>query len=244
MTDTPLQRASVNGVTVEASDAAGLRTAAMHELLRQTAIAEGLIEPAASDEAVTTGIEALLDRHVEVPTPGEEELSRYYAAHRTRYASGELVFASHILLQMTAGTPVNALLARAESLLHQAQASPSRFEQLARDNSNCPSAEVGGSLGQLQRGETVPEFEAALFGDTSIGIWPSVVRTRFGFHVVRIDRREPGRQLPFDLARERVARDLQQQTLAQALQQYVRVLAGRHAVEGVELGATPTPLVN
>ncbi|MGC3964024.1 MAG: peptidylprolyl isomerase [Rhodocyclaceae bacterium] len=244
MTESPALQATVNGVTVEASTPGELRAAAVQELLRQEAVAEGLLEPSASDEATAEALEALLEKHVDVPSPEAPEIARYYDAHHKRYSNGELVFASHILLQMTAGTPVSALLARAESLLHQVQANPTRFEQLARENSNCPSADLGGSLGQLQRGDTVPEFESALFSDGSVGVWPSIVRTRYGFHIVRIDRREAGQQLPLEAVRDRVAQDLQRQTLAQALQQYVRIVAGRNDVRGVELDGAASPLVN
>ncbi|MFA9441427.1 peptidylprolyl isomerase [Uliginosibacterium sp. sgz301328] len=244
MTETPVLQATINGVTVESHTPGDLRAAAVQELLRQEAVAEGLLEPSASDDATAEALEALLEKHVSVPSPDEAELGRYFDAHRTRYSNGELVFASHILLQMTPGTPVAALLARAESLLHQVQANPARFEQIARENSNCPSAELGGSIGQVQRGDTVPEFESALFADGSVGLWPSIVRTRYGFHIVRIDRREAGRQLPFEAARERVAQDLQRQTLAQALQQYVRIVAGRSDIQGVDLDGASSPLIN
>ncbi len=237
-------QAMINGVGIEGADAAELRNAAIHELLRQEAVGRGLVDTVANEQAVVSGIELLLEREIVVPDPTEEELRRHYAAHASRYASGELVIASHILLQMTPGMPVMPLLARAESILHQAQANPTRFEQLARENSNCPSSETGGSLGQLQRGDTVPEFEATLFADNSVGLWPAVVRTRFGFHVLRIDRREAGRQLPFDMVRERVARDMRQQSLARALHQFVRLLAGHSQLEGVDLGGVGSPLVN
>ncbi|MDI9682739.1 peptidylprolyl isomerase, partial [Burkholderia cenocepacia] len=69
---------------------------------------------------------------------------------------------------------------------------PRRIERIARASSNCPSAEMGGSLGQLLRGDTVPEFEAALFDTDGIGVLPTLVNTRFGFHIVRIERRVPG----------------------------------------------------
>jgi len=239
-----IQTARINGVEVMAADIHALQAAAVQELLWQEAREQGLAPPDADEQAQILAVEELLEREIEMPHPDEHELQRYYHAHLTRYAAGELVFASHILLQMTPGTPVQALLARAEGILHYLQQHSDHFAQSARENSNCPSAEIGGSLGQLQRGETVPEFEAALFADQSVGLWPQLVRTRFGFHILRIDRREPGKQLPFDLVRERVAHDLQQAALAKALTQYVQILAGQASVEGVQLGATQTPLVN
>ncbi|MDE2461241.1 MAG: peptidylprolyl isomerase, partial [Gammaproteobacteria bacterium] len=109
--------------------------------------------------------------------------------------------------------------------------------------SNCPSAANGGQLGQLQRGDTVPEFEKALFEDATIGILPKLVTTRHGFHIIAVDQRIAGRQLPYELVREQVAAELRRRSEARALSQYVRLLAGSAAIEGVELEATASPLV-
>lgn len=92
-------------------------------------------------------------------------------------------------------------------------------------------------------GETVPEFERALFEGTWTGIFSKLVKTRFGFHIVAVDRRVPGRQLPFEAVRETIADQLGARVQKRALAQYVRVLAGRAEVRGVDLGAAQTPLV-
>jgi peptidyl-prolyl cis-trans isomerase C len=149
----------------------------------------------------------------------------------------------HILFQVTAGTPVGALRAKAEGVLSELLRAPERFEALARECSNCPSGQHGGNLGQLQRGEMVPEFEQVVFGGTWTGIHGQLVKTRFGFHIVAVDRRAPGQRAPFEAVRERVAERLRAAALERALAQYVRVLAGQAEVEGVDLGATATPLV-
>ncbi len=236
--------ATINETRIEADDDAALPTAAVQELLRQRALHLGLLAADADDAHLSGALEQLLAQEVHVPQPEPEELARYYHAHISRYTAGELVFASHILLQMTPGMPVQALLGRAEAILHHVQSHPEDFEAAARENSNCPSGEVGGSLGQLQRGDTVPEFEQTLFADQSVGLWPQLVRTRFGFHIVRIDRREPGKVLPLDLIADRVQQDLQRQALDKALRQYVSVLAGAAKIEGVMLEQATSPLMN
>jgi len=109
--------------------------------------------------------------------------------------------------------------------------------------SNCPSAQHGGNLGQLQRGETVPEFEKALFDGTWTGIHGQLVRTRFGFHIVAVDRRAPGRRVPFEPLRGQIAQRLRDAVVERALAQYVSVLAGQADVRGVQLTSAATPLV-
>jgi peptidyl-prolyl cis-trans isomerase C len=171
-------------------------------------------------------IEAVLDREVAVPSAGEAECRRYYEAHPGEFMSGGTVFASHILFAVTPGAPVEAIRRKAEATLMAVRGRPGAFAELAREYSNCPTGAKGGDLGPLARGETAPEFERALFEGDAVGILPRLVATRHGFHIIRIDRREPGRLLPFDAVREALARYLEEAVRARALRQYVGVLEG------------------
>jgi peptidyl-prolyl cis-trans isomerase C len=234
---------SINGVAVDAAAFPSREAAAAHELLRQRAIATGLVADGADDVAVDGAIERLLDREVTTPEPAEAECRRFYDAHPGLFVSGELVAARHILFQVTPGTPIPALRARAESILGELLKAPERFEAVARECSNCPSGQHGGNLGQLQRGETVPEFEQAIFGGAWTGIHGQLLKTRFGFHILAVDRRAPGHRAPFEAVYQKVAERLRASVLERAVAQYVRVLAGQAVVRGVELAGTPTPLV-
>lgn len=233
----------INGIAVDIAAFPTPEAAAVHELLRQHAAAARLIADDADAEAVDAAIERLLEREVPVPEPSDDECRRYYAANARRFASGELVAARHILFQVMPGTPINALRAKAELTLSELLKAPERFEALARECSNCPSAQLGGNLGQIQRGETVPEFERALFHGEWTGIASQLVKTRYGFHIVAVDRRVAGREMPFEAVRETIAEELRARVQKRALEQYVRVLAGRADVRGVDLGAVATPLV-
>ena len=200
-------------------------------------------EERAREAREQAAIEALLEREVTTPTPGEDECRRYYDANSTRFAVGELVFARHILFAVTPGAPIEAIRRTAEACLREVQSHPERFASLAKESSNCPSGQHGGNLGQLSRGETVPEFERELFSGTEPGVLPRLVKTRYGFHVVAVDRHIEGRAVPFEEARERIAHYLAERVQAQALAQYVRVLAGEAQISGVDLGAVSSPLV-
>jgi len=234
---------TVNGVAVDAAGHASPQAAAVRELLRQRAVAGGLASSEVPGDEVDAAIERLLEKEVATPEPGDDECRRYYDAHPAEFTSGELAFARHILFQVTPGAPVPAIRAKAELTLAELAKDISRFEPFARELSNCPSGQQGGNLGQLGRGETVPEFEQALFNGAYIGIYPQLVKTRFGFHILAVDRREPGKQLPFDASRPRIAQRLRERVLHKALQQYVRVLAADAQIEGVDLDAAKTPLL-
>ena len=233
----------VNGVAVDTGDWPSDELAAVYELLRQRARELDFLGEAEDETASAEAIEQVLAREVRVPEPTPEECRRWYEAHAERYRSGELVHARHILFQVTPGVPVPAIRAVAEAMLQELLATPQLFEARAREKSNCPSGVQGGQLGQLQRGASVPEFDKAVFDGSQLGILPGLVNTRYGFHIVAVDRRIPGEQLPFDAVAERVASELRATAERRALSQYVRVLAGQAELEGVVLEAAASPLV-
>ncbi|MGH7090199.1 MAG: peptidylprolyl isomerase, partial [Stellaceae bacterium] len=199
---------SVNGVAIATEAWPNAALAAVRELLRQRAVATGLLAAGANDAEVEAAIERLLEQEVPVPAPGEAECRRYYDGHPNEFRSGDLAFVHHILFQVTPGVPVNPVRAIAERTLMAVLADPGDFAAQARELSNCPSGVFGGNLGQIGRGESVPEFETAIFADGSIGILPHLVKTRYGFHVVAVDHRVPGEAVPFAAVRERIADQL------------------------------------
>lgn len=231
--------ASVNGVPINGATATELRLAAVRELLLQRAAALDLLDGADIEGA----IERVLDREVRSPVPNDEECRRYYESHQAEFRSGDLVAARHILFGVTPRTPVDALRRKAEETLHTLRADPERFEELARQLSNCPSGQHGGNIGQVTRGECVPEFDQALFENDTIGVLPRLVNTRYGFHIVAVEKRSAGRQVPYDAARSQIAERLTTRVRAKAMAQYVEVLAGRALIEGVALHGADTPLV-
>ena len=235
---------SVNSVEIAVEPGASGELAAARELLRQRAMAVGLLAPATHDEtAIDEAIEALLAREVVTPSPTEEECRRYYEAHRSEFQSGDLVHARHILFQVTPSVRIPEMRARAEQTLNDLLREPDRFETVARELSNCPSGQHGGNLGQISRGDTVPEFEKALFRLGASGILREIVKTRYGFHIVAVDQSIPGKPLPFEAVHEQIAQQFRASVEERALRQYVSVLAGQAKITGVDLQGAKTPLV-
>ena len=105
------------------------------------------------------------------------------------------------------------------------------------------SYDPGGRLGQIVPGETTPEFEAALIALRPGEICAEPVRTRYGVHVLRLDQRVEGRQLPFEQARARIATYLEERSWRRAVAQYITLLAGQARIEGFDLPGASTPLV-
>jgi peptidyl-prolyl cis-trans isomerase C len=249
---------TVNGVTLppeaiereaqryaEAPDpeAAARRSLAVRALLLQRARELGLAGEYPEPDAEDAIIGRVLDAEVHTPTPGEAECRRYFDMHPDQFNSGELVEARHILFAVTPGTPVAALRARAEAMATELMADPAQFAARAAEFSNCPSGAQGGNLGQFGRGQMVPEFDKAVFGTTSTGVLPGLVQTRYGFHIVLVERRVAGRKLDFEFARAGIAAYLSSRVQERALRQYLRVFAAQAEIEGADLEAAASPLV-
>lgn len=235
---------SVNGIHVAVAPNVTPEFAATRELLRQQALALGILDFVSDDGAtIEEAIEELLAREVVVPSPTEEECQRYYDAHTQEFRSGDLVHARHILFQVTPSVRIPEIRARAEQILNELLRKPERFAAMAAEFSNCPSGQHGGNLGQIGQGDTVPEFERVLFRLGPTGLLRELVKTRYGFHIVAVDRRIPGKKVSFDAARNAIAEHLRAMVEQKALRQYVSILAGNARIEGADLGASTSPLV-
>ncbi len=238
-----------------ASPAAALRQAAealvVRELLLTEARALGLSAESAIDDRGRREtdedalIRTLLEQQVATPVADEAACRRYYDSHRSRFTTGSIHEARHILL----AAPVEERAARsrakttAQQLIKALAADPSRFAELAQAHSDCPSREQGGSLGQLTAGSTVPEFETMLGQLVEGQLCPVPVPTRFGFHVIRLDRMIAGKQLPFEVVRDRIAVYLEASSWSRAVSQYVGLLVGRAEIVGVQMRGGDGPLV-
>lgn len=256
LTTVPVAR--VNGVALNAAGEApgmeALRQRACTELLRQAAQRKGLLdagdEPGQGgviSEAAAQAIESLLDRELDVPQPSDDACRRHYGANTGAWRTGERVRARHILFAVTPGVDVAALRKQAEPVYLDVRCRDAGegdlFAEAARKWSNCPSGEAGGELGWLEAGDCAPEFARELFGRIEIGVLPRLVHSRFGLHIVEVLEREPGIVRPFEQVRGAVAMALRQQAWVTALRQYLQLLAGEAVLEGVELDAAATPLV-
>jgi len=190
-------------------------------------------------------IRGLLEQVVAAPLAEEAELRRFYENNRTSFTSPDLFAVSHILIGLRDALPESQALARqkAESLLVDLQANPGLFAGLAEAHSDCPSRTVGGQLGQIATGQTVPEFEAAL-PDLPVGAGHvTMIETRYGFHLVTMHQRISGTLLPFEHVRARIAGFLEARARMMAERHYIQHLAGKARIEGVAFETSATPLV-
>jgi peptidyl-prolyl cis-trans isomerase C len=69
------------------------------------------------------------------------------------------------------------------------------------------------------------------------------VESRFGYHIILLERRIAGTQLPFEMVRERIAAWLEASSWSKAVAQYVKILAGRAKIVGIDISAADSPLI-
>ena len=190
-------------------------------------------------------VRTLVEQEVRTPQADTAACLRYFEQNRHRFRSPDLYEARHILCPAREGEVAARKVAReaAVAIIAQLARDPSAFGALAAEMSACPSGKTGGHLGQIGPGQTVPEFEQALASIKVGAVHPDPVETRYGFHVVALDRRIEGRQLSFDIVQTRIADWLNEKVRRIAIQQYVAILVGRADITGVELAAARSPLV-
>lgn len=187
-----------------------------------------------SEEAL---VRAVLAEEVDPETPTEAECRRVYEAQSHRFRTPVLYEASHILFAIDGegDTAVEAARLSAVAVSRTLLDEPARFADLAKTYSGCPSGAVGGSLGQLGPGDLAPEVETAFAALLPGQITADAVRSRFGWHVLRLDRRIDGRQLPFEQAAGRIRMHLESRAWVAAAVQYVADLTARARSRGVGL---------
>jgi len=219
------------------------RALVIRELLLQRAKHLGIVPEPLSDESGRheTDDEALMrsvvEQEVVVPEPDDATCRRYYLKNQQRFRSPEIYEASHILFAALPQSEEAYAQARADAaaVLATLQENPESFAAMARAYSRCSSAEQGGNLGQVTRGQTTPEFEKALLALAPGELCSEPVATRYGFHIVRLDRRHDGRVLPYEAVVNTIADYLRESVRHRAAAQYVARLVSAAHIEGIEL---------
>lgn len=223
--------------------AAAAHALAVKALLLERAAELGLVADPELDErgreetVEEALVRAVLAEEVEPETPTDAECRRVYDARPERFRSPTLYEASHILFAIDGegDTAVEAARLSARTVVARLRDEPGRFSTLAAAYSACPSSGVGGSLGQLSPGDLAPEVERAFAALAPGEISSAPVRSRFGWHILRLDRRIEGRVAPFEQVVDRIRLHLESRAWTAAAVQYVSDLAARARSRGVGL---------
>lgn len=144
-----------------------------------------------------------------------EQMRSYYEENIKRFTTPEQRSARHILFRVDESAPEEAVSPKreqAQKILEMARAGAD-FAELAKQYSEGPSAPQGGNLGSFGRGQMVKPFEDAAFSLTE-GAISEIVRTRFGFHIIKLEKIIPQKVKSFEEAREQIAFSLKREKAA------------------------------
>lgn len=181
----------------------------------------GLLRPGVSPEAEVLAVRHMLEAEVlsglEVR---EEEIDAFYANHPQDFSLPESVVLRQILVP-TEG--------EARDVVRRLQKEPRSFPTLAQSRSHSPEASRGGLMGRFARGQLPPELDEAAFG-LPVGTTSGIVATPLGYHVLRVDERQPSRQRRLEECRDEIRTRLGREKSELATRQFVRELLARAKV--------------
>lgn len=223
------------------------RALVVKELLLQQAAQKGIGETTEMSDSETpdeTRIRQLVDSEVETPEADEKACRTYYISNLGRFKTWPLIQVRHILIPAFPKDIEGRREAKklGDSLVQKLSEDLELFPQLAKQYSACPSKDQGGDLGQIDRGQTTPEFERQLFVLRE-GLATRPLETRYGYHVVEIQRREEGQTLEFEQVKNKIAEYLNQRVRRKATSQYIGFLIGEASITGVNMDGADSMLI-
>ena len=131
----------------------------------------------------------------------EEELKVFYDQNQQQFKKGETVNAKHILTDSEE---------TCKEILASITNGEKAFEDAAKEFSTCPSKERGGDLGEFGKGQMVKEFEDAAFA-AEIGQVVGPVQTQFGYHLIKVEKKNEATVVAFEQIKENLRTNLLQQ---------------------------------
>lgn len=162
----------------------------------------------------------------------EKAVKNYYETHKNDFYQAPASHARHILSQ-TEGDALNAALEVYKT---------KDFAKAASEYSRDPnSAKNGGDLGWVEKGMMVAPVEAAIEG-ASIGSLVGPVKSDYGWHIIEVTERRPGKQLNFEESAEMVVQALQKHYFENELKELQEKFSVNIDEEALKnLGGIPAP---
>ena len=154
----------------------------------------------------------------------DEEVKQYYEKNSIEFTMEKMVQASHILID-TKNRNESEALKKAERVLAQIRKGDVDFEQAAKTHSDGPSGPNGGSLGSFRQGDMVPAFDAYCFDkETELNKVSEPIKTKFGYHLVRLEERMEAHTKPLVQVKDRIIEDVQDRKVQEVADQQLDVI--------------------
>lgn len=192
----------------------------LEQVLEQRGVSPEQFQREFGDEVrITMLIEQVTSNELEV---SEADASAFYEENRERMKQPELATARHILVAVEKEDEKEAKKAEAEALRARLNAGED-FAEVAKQETDDPGSRETGGLYTFPRGQMVPPFEEAAFTQ-EIGAVGPLVETQFGFHIIKVEKREEARDLPFDEVKTNLIAMIKQRKAPDVIQGYLMTL--------------------
>jgi len=182
----------------------------------------------------------------------DADAKQYYDSHTKDFETPEQIRASHILISTKPKDPNSdpnqtkaAAKTKIDALLKQVK-DGGDFAELAKKNSDCPSASNGGDLGLFARGSMVKPFEDAAFALKPNEV-SGVIETEFGYHIIKVTEHKDASTVPFEEAKARITEQLTTEKKNQIIRAYIQSLKDKAkivypAAAAAPAAPAPTPI--
>lgn len=167
-----------------------------------------------------------------VAEASDAEVSDFYQKNIDSFKVPETVSASHILVAVNPGDTdeIKAEKRKKLEIIRDQIIAGGNFEEIAKKQSDCPSAQRGGDLGTFARGQMVPTFEEAAFS-ANVGDITDIVETQFGYHIIKVTDHQPARIRPLAEVSTQLKAYLTEQKKQKKLLAYVDELKAEADIE-------------
>jgi len=158
-------------------------------------------------------IESLLKKKINVDAQiSEADLKQYYEKNKETFKRDREINTRHILLNTEdEARQIKEKILKGED-----------FAELARRYSIDPSAKTnGGEIGYHPKGILLPEYEAAAFKLKKVGQVSDIVKTKFGYHIIKLEGIRPPSYVPFEEVKDFIKQKIAQEKQTQALEKYI-----------------------
>jgi len=181
-------------------------------------------------------LQQLIADCVSYSDPTEEDCLRYFENNGEKFTTEPLMEVDHILLAAAKDDLPSRQVAKnnAMDIIEQLKKDPMLFGVLAKQYSACPSKETNGNLGQLSKGQTVPEFERQLV-KLSSGLAVKPIESRYGFHVVNVTRKIEGQAMQYSMVADKVKGYLTHRASHLAIQAFIQNLIENADISGITM---------
>ena len=182
--------------------------------IREDLVTNIKIKKLVQKQVTTDGIEISAD-----------DAKKYYSDHPDKFKKDIRIRVSHILKRLAEDAPEKEVIETRKAMedIRARIVSGEDFATLARQQSHCPSAKKGGDLGFFEKGDMDKNFEDAAFG-LSLGDMSEVVRTKLGFHIIKLEDKKASEMRPFSEVEDDIIAYLKQMRSEEAYQEYIDTL--------------------